>query len=312
MFPLSFIIGVTILTLSAKPVPVLTGEPIPRGCGVGKCIALPLCELHYVEAGSGAPLIIVPATMSDLSYWYGLIQFAAQRFHVFFFELPGHGQSTPLPQYSSQEVARVIGDWLDALGLEHVTLMGVSFGGIVTLTILKSLSERIERVVLLSPLVDSSALQVSSFSRVILHSATAVAQYPWVQRLSYASLQSNLGSRFWAQVAVTVGNMEHVEMIQRRLQTIPYSTIQAFSGQMTEVLNTHEFSVAAHYPQPCYFAMSVHDPLLSFPRTSVILHKIFDTVEEVPLDLPYHQPREPLTFDYLNRNFYHLLERVPV
>ncbi|MDY0019397.1 MAG: alpha/beta hydrolase [Anaerolineae bacterium] len=300
------------MTLGVKPVPVLTGEPIPPECGVGKRIALPLCELHYVEVGEGPPLIIVPATMSDLSYWYGLIQFAAQRFHVFFFELPGHGQSTPLPHYSSQQVAQVIGDWLDALGLEHVTLMGVSFGGIVTLTILKSLSERIDKVILLSPLVDSSALQVSSFSRVILHSATAVAQYSWMQKLSYASLQSKLGSRFWAQVAVTVGNMEHVEMIQHRLQTIPYSTIQAFSGQMTEILNTHEFLASAHYPQPCYFAMSVHDPLLSFPRTSAILHKVFDMVEEVPLDLPYHQPREPLTFEYLNRNFHHLLERVPV
>ncbi len=209
------------MTLGVKPVPVLTGEPIPPECGVGKRIALPLCELHYVEVGEGSPLIIVPATMSDLSYWHGLIQFAAQRFHVFFFELPGHGQSTPLPRYSSQQVAQVIGDWLDALGLDHVTLMGVSFGGIVTLTILKSLSERIDKVILLSPLVDSSALQVSSFSRVILHSATAVAQYPWMQKLSYASLQSNLGSRFWAQVAVTVGNMEHVEMIRNPFQTIP-------------------------------------------------------------------------------------------
>jgi len=295
-----------------QPIPVITGESYPEGCGVAKRIALPLCTLHYVDAGSGPPLVIVPATMSDISYWHGLIEFMAQRFRVLFFELPGHGQSTGLPHYSSALVAQVIGDWLDALGLEKVSLMGVSFGGIVTLTILKHLSERIDKVLLLSPLVDSSALQFSQLSRVVLNSATRLAQARWMQKVSYASLRSDLGSAFWAQVAVRVGNMEHPEMIQRRLQAIPFSTIEAFAGQMTEIMHTHEFVESARYPHACFFAMSVHDPLISFPRTSAMLHRIFDTVEEVPLELPYHQPRDPLSFEYLERTFHDLLERVPV
>jgi len=41
------------------------------------------------------PLIIVPATISELENWLSLAQFMAQWFHVYFFELPGHGRSEP-------------------------------------------------------------------------------------------------------------------------------------------------------------------------------------------------------------------------
>ena len=57
-------------------------------------IDLPLSRLHLMEAGSGEPLIIVPATISELENWTALAQFMAQWFHIYFFELPGHGQST--------------------------------------------------------------------------------------------------------------------------------------------------------------------------------------------------------------------------
>jgi len=60
-------------------------------------VKLPGTTLHYVKAGSGPPLVIVPATVSLISQWLPLTQFMGQRFTAYFFELPGHGQSTPYP-----------------------------------------------------------------------------------------------------------------------------------------------------------------------------------------------------------------------
>jgi len=55
-------------------------------------------RLHYVKAGSGPPLIIVPATVSLIRQCLPLTQFMGQLFTVYFFELSGHGGSTPYPE----------------------------------------------------------------------------------------------------------------------------------------------------------------------------------------------------------------------
>ena len=46
---------------------------------------LPLTRLHYLKCGQGPPLILVPATVSEIKNWLTLVQFMAQRFTVYFF-----------------------------------------------------------------------------------------------------------------------------------------------------------------------------------------------------------------------------------
>ena len=41
-------------------------------------INLPLARLHVLETGRGAPLIMVPATISELQNWLPLSQFMGQ------------------------------------------------------------------------------------------------------------------------------------------------------------------------------------------------------------------------------------------
>ena len=57
--------------------------------------------------------------------------------------------------------------------------------------------------------------------------------------------------------------------------------------------------------------MSVRDPLLDFAFTSTAVKQMFASVDEVRLDLPYHQPPAPLTLAYLNSTYRHLLDRIP-
>jgi len=261
--------------------------------------------------GSGPPLIIVPATISDLDNWQDLIAFMAQRFTAFFFELPGHGQSSPLPQYSSLLVAQSVADLMDYFSFERVHLMGFSFGGILALTTLAGFSERIESVILISPLVDSDAIRIPRSSRSVLRALTAVLQRPKVQDACYRTLHSNMGSYLWAEFLVRFGHVEYKDLMRQRLTEISRPTVQAVVGQAKDILGTHHFR-SMRYPQACYFAMSVRDPLLDFEFTSEAVKGMFASVDEVQLDLPYHQPPEPLTLDYLNGTFGYLLDRIPI
>ena len=270
---------------------------------------LPLCDLHYLRMGSGPPLIIVPATISELNNWLGLIAFMAQRFTAFFFELPGHGKSTPLLEYSSQHVAQSVVDLADHLGFERFSLMGFSFGGILALSTLTRSSERIDNVILVSPLVDSDAILIPRASTLCLRAVTAMLQRRRVQSVCHQTLASNLGSYLWAEFLARIGHVEYKELTRRRLTEISASTVQAVAGQAKEILGTHHFS-SKRYPQSCYFTMSIRDPLLDFGFTSAAVKQMFASVDEVQLDLPYHQPPEPLTLPYLNDTFGHLLDRI--
>ena len=271
---------------------------------------LPLCDLHYLRMGSGPPLIMVPATVSELDNWLGLVAFMAQRFTAFFFELPGHGKSTPLLRYSRQHVAQAVVDLVDYLGFERVNLMGFSFGGILSLTTLSMFSDRVDRVILISPLVDSDAIKIPRSSKLFLQALTALLQLRGVQDVCCRSLRSDLGSCLWAELLVRVGHVEHKELMRRRLTEISSLTVRALTGQAREILGTHDLH-SMRYPQTCYFAMSVRDPLLDFGFTSTAVKRMFASVNEVQLDLPYHQPPEPMTLVYLNGTYRHLLDRIP-
>jgi pimeloyl-ACP methyl ester carboxylesterase len=284
---------------------------VPESVKVSKGIAsLPLCNLHYIEVGSGPPLIIVPASMSEVWHWEGLAAFMGQRFRTFFFELPGHGKSTPLAHYSSKLMAQVIADLLDHLGFEQVSLMGFSFGGILTLTALERISHRVDRVILISPLLDSSALRMPPLNQRFLRTLIQLSQSPRLQHVIHRSLQSDAGSAFWAQLAVRVGNAEHLDILKQNIRATPWQTVQTLAVQLDEIFNTHHFLHSVHYTQPCWFAMSVMDPLIDFSFTAAAARQIFSSVDETQLDLPYHRPPELPSLDYLNHTFPHLLDRI--
>ena len=138
-------------------------------------IELPNTRLHYVKTGTGPPLVIVPATVSLISQWLPLAQFMGQRFTSYFFELPGHGGSTPYPEnFESRMVPYTVEAFVDALGHETFNLMGFSFGGLLALTTLTEFSKRVDNVILVSPLVDSDALRIPRISKLCLSTVTTL------------------------------------------------------------------------------------------------------------------------------------------
>src|SRR3990172_8107874 len=79
-------------------------------------VQLPQTNLHYIKCGDGPPLIMVPATISKIENWLALAQFLGQRFTVYFFELPGHGKSSPFPEaFSSELAAETVEAFIDRL-----------------------------------------------------------------------------------------------------------------------------------------------------------------------------------------------------
>jgi pimeloyl-ACP methyl ester carboxylesterase len=273
-------------------------------------IDLPLSCLHVMEVGEGEPLIIVPATISELENWQALVQFMAQWFHVFFFELPGHGQSEPFEDgFSSQRVAELVAQLADSQGFQHFNLMGFSFGGILAMRTYKLLSHRIDRLILIAPCLGHRALPLSPFRVSLLYWFNRLLSQPKVQALFCDMIHDPRTLLPIVKFLQKFGRLEQTIPLQRKLLNTPASTIEVLNAQLNEILTTEFESGFTRYTTPCYFAMSIHDPLLRFDTTLGIVHSHFTDVSTMSLTYPFHQPPRAFTYDELNRDFYETVER---
>jgi pimeloyl-ACP methyl ester carboxylesterase len=107
-------------------------------------------RLHYLEAGSGPPLLLVHGLASSATQdWGRLIAPLGQRFHVFAPDLPGFGQSERPPgaEYSIPMQVEAVRGFMDAVDLGRARVAGISMGGWIASRLAGSHPERVERLV---------------------------------------------------------------------------------------------------------------------------------------------------------------------
>lgn len=272
-------------------------------------VDLPGTRLRYAECGDGPPLIAVPATVSLIEDWKPMLQFLGQHYKVYFFELPGHGSSTPLEDgFSSKRLARVIGDLADHVGVGTFALLGFSFGGILTLRALQELGPRVTKVGLLSPCVSNRALTRPTIDRAMIAAVVAALEH----RVPRNSLAWLLGSEHAVRVLIwfmkDVGGFETSTDLHERLSSYSADSLQVLVAQIREVLTVTEEDLAGPYEQACFFGMSEFDPLLDYGLTERFVRANFSDLIAEKWDWPYHAPPEPLTYQDYVRDYSTLLD----
>lgn len=266
---------------------------------------LPLSRLHVLETGQGEPLIMVPATISELENWRTLAQFMGQWFHVYFFELPGHGQSSPFrEEFSSHHVAELVEQMADHLELERFNLMGFSFGGILAMRTYQRLASRIDRLILIAPCFGRPTLPFSDSRIRVLSTLNQLVSHPKVQAGFNEIIHNQKTVSITVKALQKIGKLETTVSLEDRLLHVPESTLAVLNAQLNEILNTSFEAESKKYHTPCYFAMSAYDPLLRYDTALEIVHEHFENVKAVRLEYPYHQPPEPFTYEELNQDFY--------
>ena len=272
-------------------------------------INLPLARLHVLETGTGMPLIMVPATISELENWRSLAQFMAHWFHVYFFELPGHGGSEPfLERFSSQLVAGLVTQLVDALGCPRFNLIGFSFGGILAMRTFRVLSSRIDRLLLLAPCLSYRALPYSASRLSLLRQLNEFFGSPRLQDLLVGLFHDPRTASATAHILQKIGRLEDSIPLREKLLRIRVSTVAVLNAQIREILTTGFETAPTRYETPCYFAMSIHDPMLDFDTTERIMHEHFENISTLRLTYPFHQPPVPFTWEELTRDYYETVD----
>jgi non-heme chloroperoxidase len=86
-------------------------------------------RIHYIEAGSGAPLVLIPGWSQAAIQFKYQIDGLSDKYHVFALDMRGHGDSDkPTHGYRIHRLSKDVHDFLESRGLTNVTLLGHSMG----------------------------------------------------------------------------------------------------------------------------------------------------------------------------------------
>ncbi|MBE9038492.1 alpha/beta fold hydrolase [aff. Roholtiella sp. LEGE 12411] len=108
--------------------------------------------LFWREVGKGTPVIFLHGAWNDSSQWISIMESLSQDFHCFAPDLLGFGESeNPNIHHSIDLQVECLAEFLQAVKLERVYLVGHSLGGWVAASYALKYPEKVDGVVLLAP-----------------------------------------------------------------------------------------------------------------------------------------------------------------
>jgi 4,5:9,10-diseco-3-hydroxy-5,9,17-trioxoandrosta-1(10),2-diene-4-oate hydrolase len=113
--------------------------------------------VHYHEAGSGYPLIMLHGAGPGVSAWSnfsGNLPGYSEHFRTFLIDQPGFGGTEAPAEYDRHYLswtAAMLAGFLDDQGLDKVNLIGNSLGGAVVVRFALDFPDRANRLVLMGP-----------------------------------------------------------------------------------------------------------------------------------------------------------------
>src|SRR6202012_5254443 len=106
-------------------------------------------RLQYLDYGTGPALVLLHGMASSWQWWLENIPALAQQHRVIAVDLPGFGESEPLPAPAEMAThARTVLDLLTQLGIESATFAGHSMGGLVAIETFKAEPGRVRNLIL--------------------------------------------------------------------------------------------------------------------------------------------------------------------
>jgi 4,5:9,10-diseco-3-hydroxy-5,9,17-trioxoandrosta-1(10),2-diene-4-oate hydrolase len=112
-------------------------------------------NIRYVVRGAGSPVLLIHGFGVFLELWWFNIEPLSKRYLVYAMDLPGHGLSDKPPiDYTLFFATEFAADFMQALGIEHASLIGHSMGGLLALSVAINFPEKVDKLIL----VDSAGL----------------------------------------------------------------------------------------------------------------------------------------------------------
>jgi pimeloyl-ACP methyl ester carboxylesterase len=113
-------------------------------------------QVHYAECGAGAPVVLLHQTPRSWDEYREVLPLLGRTHRAIAMDTIGFGNSAPLAEHTIEVYAATVVEFLDALSLPRVDLVGHHTGGAVAVEVAARAPHRIRRLVLSStPYIDA-------------------------------------------------------------------------------------------------------------------------------------------------------------
>lgn len=101
-------------------------------------------KIIYTSKGSGPAIVLLHGFLEDLSMWDYFVKELSTEYRVICIDLPGFGQSDCLGEvHHMADMATVVDEVIDHLGINKCLMVGHSMGGYVTLSYAEKFPEKL-------------------------------------------------------------------------------------------------------------------------------------------------------------------------
>ncbi len=141
-------------------------------------------QIHYVEGGSGDPVLLVPGWPQSWYAWRHVMPLLAENYRAIAIDPPGLGESGAPAAYDTATIAGYIGALLDTLELNQVAYIGHDIGAWIGYAFAVRHSERVRQLALIDAAIpgiapaDAFALTLERINKTWHFSFNALPDLP--------------------------------------------------------------------------------------------------------------------------------------
>lgn len=111
-------------------------------------IDIPEGQIHYRTEGSGEPLLLLHQVRFSSDEYREMIPILAKKYKVIAMDTMGFGYSDPAPEgYLVEDYARTVISFLDALGIDKISVLGHHMGASIGIELAAMYPERIDKLI---------------------------------------------------------------------------------------------------------------------------------------------------------------------
>jgi pimeloyl-ACP methyl ester carboxylesterase len=118
--------------------------------GMDRFVVVSGRHIHYVEAGEGEAVLLIPGAFSTYRDWNRIIPFLAKRYRLLAIDYLGVGDSDKPrsgADYTIEAQADLIVNMMDILHITKAGIVGVSYGGGIALNIATRYPARVHKII---------------------------------------------------------------------------------------------------------------------------------------------------------------------
>jgi pimeloyl-ACP methyl ester carboxylesterase len=246
-------------------------------------------RVRYVDYGTGPAVVLLHGMAASWEWWLENIPALGRQHRVIAVDLPGFGESEPLPAPAEMAThARAVLGLLTELGVESATVAGHSMGGLVAIAMHAADPRRVRSLIL----VDAGGVPMSERRLAVILVALriaalilrqplvrrALATRPWVRRLALRAAFRDPGAMSPELAAKTMplfGGPGSVTAVAAAGRAVNATVPESIACPVLLVWGEHDVIVppsCAHQmhdklpdSQLAVFTGAGHSPMIEFP-----------------------------------------------